>query len=362
MKRIAICNPSIEPGDAVSNDMIGMYRVLVNQGHEVCLFAPDYTITEPPVKSVKEITRFLKTPNDIFIYHYATGWDLGLKFLKDLNCRKVIKYHNVTPPEFFEGVNSDYANVCRAGRHQLTELTRVGVDLYISCSEYSKHELITAGADESKCKIVPPFHHIDRLRIIDADLNELDRYNDENITVLMVGRLAPNKGHNALIDAFSVYSHYYNSHSRLLIVGEEAPKLQTYAMSLKNKVKSIGLEDRIIFTGKASDKALKAYYLVADVFMITSLHEGFCVPLVEAMSMKIPVVAYGSSAVPETVGKAGLVWDEHDPELMAASVGKIVRDEHVRLSLGEMGWKRYQNMFTNEKIEAMFLETLNNLL
>lgn len=98
MKRIAICNTSIETGDAVSNDMIGMYQVLVNHGHKACLFAVDSKITEPHVKPMEEITQFIKAPNDILIYHYATGWDLGLKFLKDLNCRKVIKYHNVTPP------------------------------------------------------------------------------------------------------------------------------------------------------------------------------------------------------------------------------------------------------------------------
>ena len=361
MKRIAICNTSVETGDAVSNDMIGMYHVLVNHGHKVCLFAVDSKITEPHVKPMEEITQFIKAPNDILIYHYATGWDLGLKFLKDLNCRKVIKYHNVTPPEFFEGVNSDYVNVCRAGRHLLTELTRIDADLYVACSEYSKHELIVAGANENKCGVVPPFHHIDRLYKIEADLNELDRYN-KAINMIMVGRLAPNKGHKALIDAYIFYNQHYNPNSRLLIVGSEDPKLQVYTKTLQTKVKSSGFEDRIIFTGKVSDAALKAYYLVADVFMITSMHEGFCVPLIEAMSMKIPIVAYASSAIPDTVGKAGIVWDENDPELMAASVDKIVRDERVRISLGEMGWRRYQNMFTNDKIEAIFLETLNNLL
>jgi len=96
--------------------------------------------------------------------------------------------------------------------------------------------------------------------------------------------------------------------------------------------------------------------------MITSLHEDFYVPLVEAMSMKIPIVAYGTSAITYTAGKAGLVWDEFDPDYMAASVDRIVRDKKVRLSLSEMGWQRYNEMFTNNKIERTFIESIYELL
>jgi glycosyltransferase involved in cell wall biosynthesis len=362
VKRIAICNANIETGDAVSNDVVGMYRVLVDRGYKVALFASDCTMTQPDVESVEKIESFLKAPDDIFIYHYTTGWDYGLKLLRSLNCRKVIKYHNVTPPEFFEGINSEYVAVCRAGRQQLIELTTVGADLFIADSEYSKHELIQFGAEEQKCSVVPPFHHIDRLQEIEADLIELDQFNDGVINLLMVGRLSPNKGHSSLIDTYAVYNRNYNRNSRLLIVGPEPSKLEAYTLSLRRKVKSIGLEERIIFTGKVSDAELKSYYLAAHVFVITSLHEGFCVPLVEAMSMKIPIVAYASSAIPYTAGTAGIVWDECDPELMAASVDKIVREEHLRIALGDKGWNRYQDCFTTDKIETVFLETLNNLL
>jgi len=93
----------------------------------------------------------------------------------------------------------------------------------------------------------------------------------------------------------------------------------------------------VVFTGKVSEAALKAYYLLAHVFVITSHHEGFCVPLIEAMSMKIPIVAYGKTAIPETVGKVGLVWEECDPQLIAASINKIAQEESLRLTLGEMG-------------------------
>jgi glycosyltransferase involved in cell wall biosynthesis len=200
------------------------------------------------------------------------------------------------------------------------------------------------------------------LRTIDADLDIVKKYKDGTMNILMVGRLAPNKNHMALIESFRVYHKEYNTNSRLFIVGGEDPRLKTYTLNLRNIVRDLDLEERIIFIGKASEPVLKAYYLISHVFMMTSQHEGFCVPLVEAMSMKIPIVAYGSTAVPETVGKAGFVWEECHPDLMAASVDKIIREEPLRIALGEMGWNRYFNQFANNKIKTIFIESLKSLL
>ena len=132
--------------------------------------------------------------------------------------------------------------------------------------------------------------------------------------------------------------------------------------TLKEKVKTNDLDEKIIFTGKVTDQVLKAFYLTANVFMSTSLHEGFCVPLIEAMSMKIPIVAFGTSAIPYTVGNTGIIWDEFDPHLFAASVDRIVRDEKVRIHLAETGWSRYQEIFTNDKIKKTFIESISHLL
>jgi glycosyltransferase involved in cell wall biosynthesis len=118
----------------------------------------------------------------------------------------------------------------------------------------------------------------------------------------------------------------------------------------------------VVFAGEVSDHALKAYYQVADAFMITSEHEGFCVPLVEAMAMKVPIVAYASTAIPETVGTAGLVWEERNPYLLAESIKSIVGDRSVGQALSDMGWRRYAQHFTNARIEAEFLNAINGLL
>jgi glycosyltransferase involved in cell wall biosynthesis len=362
MSRIAILAPCIMMADAVSNDALGMYQVLAAQGHEVRLFAGNWEIAEPKVQHVRRLQAYLKDHSSLLIYHYSMGWATGLTLLKEVSCKKVIKYHNVTPPEFYDGVSDDYKNVCQAGRNQLNAITHVGCDLYLSDSAYNMQELIFVGANRDISIVVPPFHQIHRSMALEADLAIVDAYRDDKTNILMVGRVAPNKGHALLIDAFAVYHYNYNNASRLLIVGKEDERLRAYTEALHQQVQQLELGKAVIFTGKVSEAALKAYYLVADVFMLTSEHEGFCVPLVEAMAMKLPIVAYGASAVPATVDRAGLVWQESDPELLAESLHCVIEDESTAVALGAMGWRRYHQLYTNEQIAVQFLQALNGVL
>jgi L-malate glycosyltransferase len=362
MTRIAILSPLIVDGDAVSHDVIGMQQALAKAGYAAQVFAEDWKILSPKVKHTSEIKSFLTSSSDILIYHYSVGWLDALKLLHELDCRKIIKYHNVTPPVFYEGINADYVSVCRAGREQLQSIVNLDCDLYLCDSEYNAQELHSQGVSQAKCLVVPPFHHIDRLQYIDADLTVLDKYQDGKVNILMVGRLAPNKGHLALIDTFNIYHRHYNSNSRLLLVGKADERLKVYNTLLYERVNSLQLKDAVVFTGEISYEALKAYYLVSHIFAIASQHEGFCVPLVEAMAMKLPIVAYASSAIPQTVGKTGLVWEELNPHLLAGSVDHVVRNDFVSVCLGEMGSRRYTEMFANERIETRFMEAVENLV
>jgi glycosyltransferase involved in cell wall biosynthesis len=223
-------------------------------------------------------------------------------------------------------------------------------------------ELVAEGASESKSFVVPPFHHVDRLDSIEPDASVLKSCSDGKVNICMVGRVAPNKSHPALIEAFAAYHHDYNPHSRLIIAGKEEVRLAKYSKLLRAMTRRLDLQDDVIFTGEVSDRALRAYYAAAQVFMITSEHEGFCVPLVEAMALKIPIVAYASTAIPETVGTAGLVWEERNPYLLAESIKSIVGDRSVGRGLSAMGWRRYAQHFTNARIEAGFLNAINGLL
>ncbi len=353
-----ISTPDIDYGDAVSNDVIGMYQAFKEEGYLAKMIAVHSQVSEHEVFDLKDFQSLLREAKDIFIYHHSVGWNKGIELLNNLRCVKIIKYHNVTPPAFFEGFADNYMVACQSGRSQLKDLVDLQADLYIGDSFYNVSEFLAIGGEGLKWAVVPPFHHIDRLQLLEPEKGIIRQFRDGWTNLLTVGRVAPNKGHISLIDTFHVYRREYNPESRLLIVGKIDPGLASYHQLLKDKIRELHLEDAVFFTGAVSDSALKAYYRVAHVFMTTSFHEGFCVPLVEAMSLKIPIVAYGSTAVPETVGGAGLVWEECQPELLAASVNRIVRNKNLAYFLGEMGYQRYHDLFSNGRIKARFFEVL----
>ncbi|HEV2914122.1 MAG TPA: hypothetical protein VGX92_12650, partial [Pyrinomonadaceae bacterium] len=162
----------------MSNDVLGMWSALRSRGYDARLYAGGQDFEEPKVWPADELKDFLRGDEDALIYHYSIGWDPGLELLREVKCRTVIKYHNVTPPEFFEGVSPWHVDKCRDGRKQLREIVRAGCDLYLADSEYNRQELLQEGAEESRSFVVAPFHHIDRLQEIAADLDVLDRFRD----------------------------------------------------------------------------------------------------------------------------------------------------------------------------------------
>ena len=347
--------------DAVSNDVLGMFEVLKRRDHDVRIFCESHALQRPRIYSSKQATGFLKSPDDVLIYHHSRGWDDGVAIVKESNSRRVIRYHNVTPAEFFAGFSTHEQEQCETGREQLIALAAARCDLYLSASSYSMQELKAAGADQSRSFVVPPFHQVERLRRIEPDKETLQRYADETANVVYVGRVAPHKNIHHLIEVFALYHHGYNSASRLFIVGRGGEGLSSYSKLLHRATEKLGLQKAVVFTGGVSDQVLRAYYLLADVFVTVSEHEGFCVPLVEAMAMNVPVTTYASAAIPETLGDAGIAWAERDPLLIAQSIDLLVRDSSVRNALAQRGLRRYEAMFSSEKIESSLLKALARL-
>jgi glycosyltransferase involved in cell wall biosynthesis len=361
MKRVAILTPSITGSDAVSNDVVGMYRVLQRHGFDTRVFAESWTLKSPKISPPQAIASFLKKRDDVLIYHYSRGWDFGLELLCNRKTHTVIRYHNVTPPEFFVGYNADLAEMCHSGRLQLSPIANSNCDRYVSASAYNMRELIDEGAPESRSFVVPPFHHIDRLLSLPPERKVLEAYGDSKTNICMVGRVVPNKRHPALIEAFAAYHHGYNRESRLLIIGKEETRLRNYSPFLRELANRLKIREAVVFTGEVSDEALKAYYQAAHAFMITSEHEGFCVPLVEAMALGIPIVAYASTAIPETVAEAGIVWEERNPYLLAETLDRMLKTS-ISVDLSLKGRRRYAENFTNERIERAFLDAMSGIL
>lgn len=359
MARFAIVTSHLTSGDAVSNDVVTMQRVLENHGCEARLYAGSADFEEPRVWPLGEIGEFLQHVDDVLIYHHSFGWEPGMALLRELKCKTIIKYHNVTPPEFFAGVSSWHEEKCAEGLRQLEFIATAGYEAYFSDSAYNMQQLLDLGADSARNFVVPPFHHIDRLDAICGDRETLETYRDGKTNILSVSRVAPHKNQETLIEAFAIYHHYYNINSRLLIIGREEAAFETYSARLRELINFLLLEGTVVFAGEVSHAALKAYYLLSNAFLFASKHEGFSVPLVEAMAMKVPIVSYGAAAVPETVAQAGIVLDELDPEKLARALDRVVSDEETNVALGLKGWQRYEQNFTNNRIESLFLGALN---
>lgn len=353
--RISILTPTLIASDAVGNDVLGMHRLLTRRGHQVHLFAEDWKVDGLQVRYASAAREFAESADDALIYHHSIGWELGADILESSACQTIIRYHNVTPAEFFEGISPHHRKMCELGRLQLASIARVPHTLYLAASAYNMHEVLTAGADASRTFVVPPFNQAENLSAVVPDLDLLDKYTDGKTNLLMVGSIRPNKGHASLIEAFARYYYDFNCHSRLLIVGAEDDKLEGYSKALRELADLLHLEGAIVFTGEVPVEALKAYYLASDVFVITSEHEGFCVPLVEAMAMKLPIVGYASGAIGETVANCGILWETIDPSLVAESIDLAVRNDGATASLAHEGRQRYESMFSDAAIAGRFL-------
>lgn len=355
MIRVAILTPTLTSADAVSNDVLTMRRVLNERGHEVRIFAESTNIAGEQIELPATALSYLRS-DDVLIYHHSIGCTAGIETMKAASCRKIVKYHNVTPSEFFAGISEEHERLCESGRAQLNEIVASQPDLYLAASAFNKSDLLAAGSEDDKTFVVPPFNQGDQLRAGQADLELLDSYKDENVNLLTVGGVRPNKGHADLIEAFASYYYDFNSQARLFVVGAENSAFESYVKTLRELMEWWSIDSRIVFTGEVSNEALKSYYLLADVLLMTSEHEGFCVPLVEAMAMKVPIVAYASSAIAETTHDAAIVWEQRDPYLMAQSIDFLQTNEEARMALAYKGSRRYEENFSNHAIEKRFLD------
>jgi glycosyltransferase involved in cell wall biosynthesis len=155
---------------------------------------------------------------------------------------------------------------------------------------------------------------------------------------VFVGKVSPHKAQHDLVKMLAIYRRLYNDRARLHLIG--TPLGKTYGPALAAFIDELGLGDAVSVTGSVSPEELESYYRSADVFVCASEHEGFCVPLVEAMGHGVPIVAYATSAVPETVADAGLLLESKEPLLFAASVHRVVDDDRLRTQFIDAGARR----------------------
>lgn len=284
---------------------------------------------------------------DILLCHVSVRWDYMLT-LDNRPGHKIFIYHNITPPHFFKEYSNQIATeLCEKGLEQMGSL-RLIPSLCFADSNYNKTELKKAGY---LCPI-----HILPIICEFGEQPAIKDKNDDSINILFVGRLAPNKKQNDIIEAFYIYHKDINSKSRLFLVGTEGN--DDYTKALKAYPDNIGL-DGVTFTGHVSDNEKDFYYRKADIFVCLSEHEGFCVPLLEAMHYGIPIIAYNSSAVAETLAGAGLLLESKEPNIVAEAIDMVMTDDKLRKILIANGRERL-NDFAPEKAKKILFKELKD--
>ncbi|MBX3701935.1 MAG: glycosyltransferase [Dokdonella sp.] len=360
--KAAILLPVLAGKDAVGNDALMMARLLRERGIDTRVFCGTAVGVDEPHYPIAGLAAFAGGPDDLVIYHFSVGWQPALDLLRRVRGYRVVRYHNITPARFFAPYSPEHEAACAAGRAQIAAVAQCGAELYLGASQYNLDELVAHGAPAERGAVLAPFHRVEHLLDAEADLGLLDQLGDGSHNVLMVGRVAPNKGHVALVDAFAAFVDGWGDPARLLIVGKSDPSLRGYTDRIHARVAEHRLGDRVQWLESVSEAQLKAAYLASHAFITLSEHEGFCVPLIEAMALGIPVVAHGSSAIPETAGDGAIVWDETDPWLYAASLARLREDAHCRNGLRDLARRRFDAVFATAVMRERFFALLGGVL
>lgn len=342
-------------GDAVSNDTIALKDAIKKMGFKTNVYAEniDSRLPKNTAEHVSKLNNVKK--DDVIIYHKSTGTDLSFK-LEKYDCRKIMIYHNVTPPEFFRPYNSAAASLTEYGLEGVKHLNDK-IDYCLAVSSFNKSDLINMGytCPIDIRPILIPFDDYKKT----PDEETVRKYKSDDWTnIVFVGRIAPNKKQENLIRAFYQYKKI-NPKSRLIMVGSFSG-MENYYERLEKYVKALDLDD-VIFTGHIKFSEILAYYKVADVFLCMSEHEGFCVPLVEAMFFDVPIVAYDTSAISDTLGGSGILLKDNDPVFTAEIINRLVNDKKLRDNVIGKQRRRLED-FSYEKIESTFEKYLNDFI
>ena len=346
--------PAAHRGDAIGDSARRVRDLLRRMGHESDLFA--LTIDDELRNDVRPFTDPAARQGDITIFHFALPSPMTAAFAT-LSGVRVLQYHNITPATFFAPYDAGLFRLAALGRQELATLAG-RVDLALGDSDFNRQELEALGF--ARTGIMPIAVDTDRITS-GPPRPALDRIlGDGLINILFVGRIVPNKKIEDHIRLAEVYKRYVDSYYRFIFVGRYEAVPRYYAQIRALIAELDMLPERFWFTGPVPDEDLAAFYRWADVYVSLSEHEGFCVPLVEAMAANVPVVAYAAGAVPETLGGAGLLFSPKDLELAAELVGTVVYDRGVRDGVLD-GQRARLQAFAPAAIEARLRKTIDEL-
>jgi len=327
MKNIYQLSSCIATPDAVSSHVLAIDDMLVQKGISTKIFATnrDTKIKRSNLFPIENFLNYKKESDSIIINHYSV-YDKSAEIFLNAKGKKIFIYHNITPHKYFVGYNDEIANLCKKGREMIPKFN--SCDLAITLSEFSRQELLNNGFLPEKVKVLP--------YLLDFEKIFHQNYSSKSFTfipqakkqILFVGKIATHKKIEDTIKAFYLYQKYYQPESHLHLVGILGNDL--YESELRALTSKLQVNEKITFHGRSSKEKLSALFQKVDVFITMSEHEGFCVPLVEAMYHDVPIIANASGAIPNTLGDSGIQIKEKDHGLIAEAINSLIEYPKIR--------------------------------
>lgn len=355
-RRVTQLLPAAHMGDATGNSALYLAAALRDVGYEATVHA--LTIDEGLRGTVHPIEA-LTAPaaGDLTLLHFAIPSALSRILLQSNGTRAVV-YHNLTPPELLLPFCPEVAELTARGAVELNELAVSGrIEVAIGVSDFNCAGLRAAGFENP------------RTLPLALDLSQYDVESDPIVaaqqaasptTFLTVGRIAPNKRLESFVRAAAYYVDHIDPHAQFVIIGSDRG-LERYSDALAELATGLRLDGRLRWSGRVPLADLVAWYRSADVYMCTSEHEGFCAPLLEAMYFGVPILARHAAAIPETLGEAGLTFENDNPATLAEMMHLLATDAPTRERLIANGRQRVA-MFAPETVIQRWLGAIDQMI
>ncbi len=294
--------------------------------------------------------------SDVTILHYALASPLDSKLLECAG-KRVIVYHNLTPPELLLPLCPEVARLTKVGRDQLIELARSDrVDLAIGVSNYNTADLRSVGFSRTTTLPLP----IDLARYdVDSGPVLAEQLAWPGQVFITVGRLSPNKRIEDFLRVAAYYTRFIHPSSRFYVAGG-GKGMGAYTTALVDLFRQLELNNRVVLLGRVSHRDLVTLYRAADAYLCTSAHEGFCAPLIEAMHFGVPILARHAAAIPETLGDAGVTYTGDDPAGVAEALSVLADDQILRTQLRRNAKRRIEH-FAPDAVIPRWTRTLAGL-
>ena len=310
-------------GDAISHCALTLQEVVRGWGLASEIYVVDGRVAPAMQHLCRPLSDYQGRPQDVAIHHYSIGSPAVATYLQT-PARRIMIYHNITPPEYFAGFDDRVAAQLHEALGQLPEVVAKSHGCWAD-SAFNALDLAKAGCAAPR---VFPLVFSNKPLDVSEDCRVMDKFQVKLTNILYVGRIAPNKRVETLIEAFYWYHKNLNPFSRLIIVGSDR-SCPAYFEMLRMLIGDFDMAN-VCLEGFASPQGLPSYYRLADLFLSTSEHEGYCLPLLEAMYLGVPVLAHAIGGMPEAMAGAGVIYRNLKPAELAGLMHRVISDASLR--------------------------------